>query len=168
MSYYKIVCNDELYHFGVKNQQWGVRNYQNKDGTLTDAGKKHLAKLNKKKEKALNNVDKFTKLREESYASNNKKAAKLEKKAAKLRVKEYSLFTTKDKADKLEYKAKKLDVKAKSLRDITDQYESLSKKYLEEANLLDIEIRELIGDQDITDEDIEALLEKSYTIKTNK
>ena len=30
----------ELYHYGVKGQKWGVRRYQNKDGTLTTAGKK--------------------------------------------------------------------------------------------------------------------------------
>ena len=28
----------ELYHFGIKGQKWGVRRYQNKDGTLTKAG----------------------------------------------------------------------------------------------------------------------------------
>lgn len=36
---YKIP-NNELYHYGVKGQKWGVRRYQNKDGTLTAAGKK--------------------------------------------------------------------------------------------------------------------------------
>lgn len=30
----------ELYHHGVKGQKWGVRRYQNKDGSLTPAGKK--------------------------------------------------------------------------------------------------------------------------------
>ena len=34
----------ELYHHGIKGQKWGVRRYQNKDGTLTPAGKKRLAK----------------------------------------------------------------------------------------------------------------------------
>lgn len=32
---------NELYHYGVKGQKWGVRRYQNPDGTLTAAGKKH-------------------------------------------------------------------------------------------------------------------------------
>jgi hypothetical protein len=34
----------ELYHYGVKGQKWGVRRYQNADGSLTTAGKKRLAK----------------------------------------------------------------------------------------------------------------------------
>ena len=30
----------ELYHHGVQGQKWGVRRYQNEDGTLTDEGRK--------------------------------------------------------------------------------------------------------------------------------
>lgn len=30
----------ELYHYGVKGMRWGVRRYQNQDGSLTNAGKK--------------------------------------------------------------------------------------------------------------------------------
>lgn len=35
--------NNELQHWGVKGMKWGVRRYQNKDGTLTPAGKKRYA-----------------------------------------------------------------------------------------------------------------------------
>lgn len=33
----------EIYHAGVKGMKWGVRRYQNKDGSLTPAGKKRYA-----------------------------------------------------------------------------------------------------------------------------
>lgn len=36
---------DELKHWGIKGMRWGVRRYQNKDGSLTNAGKKRRAKL---------------------------------------------------------------------------------------------------------------------------
>lgn len=28
-----------FYHYGVKGMKWGVRRYQNKDGSLTNLGK---------------------------------------------------------------------------------------------------------------------------------
>ena len=37
---------NELYHHGVKGQKWGVRRYQNKDGTLTPEGKIRVAARN--------------------------------------------------------------------------------------------------------------------------
>jgi hypothetical protein len=37
-------CNDDvLQHHGIKGQKWGVRRYQNPDGTLTEEGKEHYA-----------------------------------------------------------------------------------------------------------------------------
>lgn len=35
-----IVLNDKLQHHGIKGQKWGIRRFQNKDGSLTPAGRK--------------------------------------------------------------------------------------------------------------------------------
>lgn len=60
--------NNELYHWGIKGMKWGVRRYQNKDGSLTDAGKKRARRemsddaktasvLKKKKVSELSNAE---------------------------------------------------------------------------------------------------------------
>lgn len=59
--------SDELYHHGIKGQRWGVRRYQNPDGTLTAAGKKKRTKeLNKEFKKM---TDKF---QDQIYSDDNR------------------------------------------------------------------------------------------------
>lgn len=41
---YEIYPINELYHHGVRGMKWGIRRYQNKDGSLTKAGKKRYDK----------------------------------------------------------------------------------------------------------------------------
>lgn len=45
----------ELYHYGIKGMRWGIRRYQNKDGSLTPAGEKRLADYKSKE------IDRVTK-----------------------------------------------------------------------------------------------------------
>ena len=46
----------ELYHHGIKGQKWGVRRFQNADGTLTRAGQLRLDKKQAKRELASANA----------------------------------------------------------------------------------------------------------------
>lgn len=60
------MSNQELCHAGIKGMQWGVRRYQNKDGSLTELGKKRYDRdtkdlSDKKKAKATPDVDKWVK-----------------------------------------------------------------------------------------------------------
>lgn len=36
--------SNELMHYGIKGMRWGVRRYQNPDGSLTESGKKRVRK----------------------------------------------------------------------------------------------------------------------------
>ena len=50
-STYILTSDGELYHYGVKGMKWGVRRYQNEDGSLTPRGKKRFAKEYDKRSK---------------------------------------------------------------------------------------------------------------------
>lgn len=46
MVYYgKDIWTPSLYHHGIKGQKWGVRRYQNEDGSLTAEGKKRYSEI---------------------------------------------------------------------------------------------------------------------------
>ena len=55
---------DELMHYGVKGMKWGIRRYQNKDGTLTSAGKLRKQASENLKNADTQNLERFGKDRE--------------------------------------------------------------------------------------------------------
>lgn len=80
---YEIYTDGELYHWGVRGMRWGVRRYQNKDGSLTKAGQRRYNK-------------EVARLKEEERIIKNKertqtKLGKLSKKEAELEARKQAL-----------------------------------------------------------------------------
>ena len=83
---------NELYHHGIKGQKWGVRRYQNKDGTLTNAGKNKIHKYTSKYKQEDFNLKKgteFQRVGAKNEIDNNKRT--------------YVSFTKKDNLQYLKY-----------------------------------------------------------------
>ncbi len=101
-----------LYHHGTKGMRWGIRRFQNKDGSLTPAGRKRYAKESaelKERERAI-------KGRERTAA----KVAKLDAKRAELDAREKALSDPKSKPASTA-KPKTAEVpKQKSVKDMSD------------------------------------------------
>lgn len=120
--------NNTLQHYGITGMKWGIRRYQNKDGTLTKAGQKRYdkelekAKAEQKRvkeaERTKVKLDKLKAMQDDVEA--RKKALKSEK--------DEDAASTKVKSDSKPKKSKK------SLKDMTDEelQERIARLQLEE------------------------------------
>ena len=71
---------NSLQHHGILGMKWGVRRFQNKDGSLTSAGKKRIEKLQTKAKDARKNSQEWDKASKESSNKRflgNKSAAEI-------------------------------------------------------------------------------------------
>ena len=77
MNYY-LSSDGELYHYGVKGMKWGVRRYQNSDGTLTSAGKKRARQEYREDNKTAFELGKNATISGHAAARSMKRTVKLE------------------------------------------------------------------------------------------
>lgn len=87
---YFLNSDGELCHWGIKGMKWGVRRYQNKDGSLTPAGEKRRAKLETELEKI---SPKKSAAEKEAEDIETKKARILQSRSAKEIYDNANLFT---------------------------------------------------------------------------
>lgn len=94
---------NELMHWGIKGMKWGVRRYQNKDGTLTPAGKKRyeqeMAKLKEEEKVAKNKLRTQAKLNKLDEKRKEIEALKSGKPIAKKTQQSSSTSSVKDMSD---------------------------------------------------------------------
>lgn len=139
-----------LAHHGVKGMKWGVRRYQNKDGSLTSAGRKRMglkdsvrktifksgsSKAKKKKVKKAKEIDSYkakkqaikAKVKEESRKYRQEKA--LKKYEERQKIKQYGLdYKSVDQSSKeksSDYKASKKDISTLSNQELKSAIERI-------------------------------------------
>lgn len=107
---YEIRRSDELTHWGIKGMRWGIRRFQNKDGSLTPAGERRRARMEadlKAKEKVIKNKERT-----------KSKLEKLEAKKRELEEREEALGEGKKRKSK--QASANTHPKQKTFKDMTD------------------------------------------------
>lgn len=117
MEYRIVTSSSELEHHGILGQKWGIRRYQNPDGTLTDQGRKRLNRDSKRLERKQDKVEK----QQMKYAAKVDKFNRLDNK---------KLFRNEDRIQKASEKLRTANTKfTRSLHKADKFYKKMEKRY---------------------------------------
>jgi len=136
--------DEYLEHHGIKGQKWGVRRFQNPDGTLTKAGKKRVAKLNAKVDKTYNkNIASLSKKKDKIF---EKRGVEFDKAYGSSNPKRWMKSAKLAGQDRIAGKrlAAKIDYEQK-VRDIRKSEINAGFNYMERARTRDILVTGLVS-----------------------
>ena len=112
----------ELYHYGIKGMRWGIRRYQNPDGSLTPLGKQHYdeeidaihesyRKKIEKGEKKIAQAKEYLSLNKDVQTARKTEKAKRQKAYSEAEVKTYKALM----------KAEEKKIKSMSYKELSDE-----------------------------------------------
>lgn len=164
MSCFLIVSSDsDLMHHGIKGQKWGVRRYQNKNGSLTALGK---ARVSGKEQE----YDEAIKRREDFYRSRNSRGYdEVKKLIEKYGDTPYKDLETPDRLKKLKEESKRVDALVKEYYEIGDKFWYLNQTLIDTGNWTKERERELTKIEDkIYDEKYSKPMHRSEEIRNER